>query len=230
MHAPPLGQTLLEDLAGSMAQDDILRYMEDYGALTGYDVAFRQLLASAGGQVDLARADHRAAVVNWLRAWGCRHLRRAGTDEAAAALDRWWAAWGDALPAADVAITHLDEQQLRIVERAFEELRAARVPGRGPGERRFEVVVGDTAAAKVFFVVRPLAFLPWDDATRLAFGWWGGGLAYADLLRLSARALHRLANRLGVEDADVPAALGRPVSTPPKLVDEFLWMRISREV
>jgi len=44
----------------------------------------------------------------------------------------------------------------------------------------------------------------------------------ARLLRLAAAALDGLARRLAVPVTDLPAVLGRPGSSPPKLVDEFL--------
>ncbi len=47
------------------------------------------------------------------------------------------------------------------------------------------------------------------------------------LLRLSAAALDGLA-RLTVPVSELPELLGRPWSSPPKLVDEFLWIRVTR--
>jgi hypothetical protein len=226
----PLGHALLDDLASEMSPEEIARYLEDYGAVTGYDVAFRQLLQTADGQVDLREKAHRAAVVSWLRTWGCRHLRRADGEQVAEALGLWWDSYESELPSTTALLTHLDEPALRRVERAFESLRATQAAGWTAGGKEVELLFCDTAAAKTLFIVRPLAFLPWDEATRLAFGWWGGGLAYAELLRLAGAALDNLAARLGVPAGDLPAELGRAGSSPAKLVDEFLWVRISREV
>lgn len=88
---------------------------------------------------------------------------------------------------------------------------------------------GDTAAAKLLFALRPQVFPPWDEAIRLAFGRPGGADAYVRMLRLSAAALDGLAARLDVPVSNLPQVLGRPGSSPPKLVDEFLLMRITRE-
>jgi hypothetical protein len=230
MPSLPLGQALLDDLGSAMDPDEIARYLEDYSAVTGYDVAFHQLVNSAGGTLDLEQPAHRAAVVNWLRTWGCRHLRRAGDQEARDALGSWWEAWSGELPPASTCMTDLDDGDLAAVAPAFDELRALRVGGLDPSGREVEVVFGDTAAAKTFFVVRPAAFLPWDDPTRLAFGWWGGGSSYAEFVRSAGTALAGLADRLATRVRDLPARLGRPASTPPKLVDEYLWVRISREI
>lgn len=232
MESIALGRALLHDLAGRMEREEIVSYLQDYAAVTGYDVAFHQLVHAAEGELDLREGGHRAAVVNWLRTWGCRHLRRAGDEEAAALLGGWWEEWAPTLPDAGAMLTELDEPALAAAEHAFEALRGARVVGRGAGSggRDVQVVFGDTAAAKTMFVARPLAYLPWDEATRLSFGWWGGGAAFCELQRLAATALSGLARRLEVPVAELPDQLGRPMSTPPKLVDEFLWVRISREV
>jgi hypothetical protein len=48
------------------------------------------------------------------------------------------------------------------------------------------------------------------------------------LLRLSAAALEGLAGRLGVPVSELPAILGRPESTLPRIVDEFLMIRIAQ--
>jgi hypothetical protein len=48
------------------------------------------------------------------------------------------------------------------------------------------------------------------------------------LLRLSAAALDGLARRLAASVSDLPELLGRPGSSPPKFVGEFLWIRITR--
>src|SRR5215475_6932072 len=225
---PSLGQTILDDLRTNMSGEEIARYLADYGAVTGYDVSFRRLTRSTGDHLDLRSETHRVAVIDWLRAWGCRHLRRTDTDRTAEALKLWWVEWGEALPAQETALTDLTDPGLLVVEQAYDALRAAPAAGRSLKGRDIDVVFGDTAAAKVMFAARPNAFLPWDDPIRLAFGWWGGGAAYVQLLRLSASALGGLANRLATSVSDLPEILHRPESSPPKLVDEFLWIRITK--
>jgi hypothetical protein len=140
----------------------------------------------------------------------------------------WWDAWGEVLPNQEVALTGLSESGLLVVEQAYDALRAAPAAGRSLKGREIDIVFGDTAAAKVMFAVRPKAFLPWDDPIRLAFGWWGGGAAYVKLLQLSASALDSLASRLATSVSDLPEILHRPESSPPKMVDEFLWIRITK--
>ncbi len=93
------------------------------------------------------------------------------------------------------------------------------------------VSFGDTAAAKALFAIRPQAVPPWDEPMRRAFGW-GRVEAeeYATFLAAVREALFGLADRLRVEPSELPAALDRPASSPVKIVDEFLWIRITRSL
>jgi hypothetical protein len=225
--ARSLGVSLLDDLRGSMSRDDIARYLVDYGAGTGYDPSSRKLISATAGQVDLHVAAHRVAVIGWLRSWGCRHLRRADTPRTAEALRLWWEAWAGQLPSEQETLTGLSQAELILAGRAFDALRAAPAARRNVQGREIDVAFGDTATAKLMFAVRPQVFLPWDAPIRTAFRWPGGGAAYVRLLQLAAAALDGLARRLAASVSDLPELLGRPESSPPKLVDEFLWIRIA---
>jgi hypothetical protein len=209
-----------------MSRDEIARHLAAFGAAE-MDAATRRLQGATAGQVDLELAAHRAAAITWLRAWGCRHLRRADTARTDEALRAWWAAWGPHLPGEHAGLTGLTEDDLAAAGRAYEALRAAPAARRDVHGREVDVAFGDTAAGKLLFAIRPMVFPPWDELIRLAFGKPGGGAAYVRLLRLSAAALEGLAGRLSVPVGDLPAALGRPASTPPKLVDEFLLVRLA---
>jgi hypothetical protein len=80
-------------------------------------------------------------------------------------------------------------------------------------------------------VIRPQAVPPWDEPMRRAFGWGRVDAAdYATFLAEVRAALDGLAGRLRLEPADLPAALDRPASSQVKIVDEFLWIRITRDL
>ncbi|MFN8234149.1 MAG: hypothetical protein U0V56_12010, partial [Actinomycetota bacterium] len=101
---------------------------------------------------------------------------------------------------------------------------AVRSGGRGDIAVRF----GETAASKALYALRPQAVPPWDAPMRAAFGW--GDTHEATFIRylaLSRDALIGLSARLGVPVDALPRALGRPRSSPARLVDEYLWMRIA---
>lgn len=223
-----LGVSTLEDLRTNISRGDITRYLAQYAAVTGYDGSYRRLLQITSGAVDLQAEAHRVAVIGWLRAWGCRHLRRTDTHRTAETLRIWWEQWGERLPDGHAMLTELRDAQLLAAEQAYDALRAAPAAGRTLKGREIDVAFGDTAAAKVMFAARPQVFMPWDEPIRLAFGWWGGGASYVQLLRHASSTLEDLASRLAVSVADLPQALGRSKTSPPKLVDEFLWTRITK--
>ena len=221
-----LGVAVLDDLRENMSPEDIARVLADFGAATP-DGATRRLRAATGGRVDLNDDAHRLAAITWLRAWGCRHLRRADTPRTDEALRAWWATWGGRLPGDQATLTGLAEADLVSAGLAYDALRAAPAASRSVKGAEIDVAFGDTATAKLLFVVRPQVFPPWDEMIRLAFGKPGGSAAYVRLLRLSAAALDGLAGRLAVPVSELPEILGRPESTPPKIVDEFLLVRIA---
>ncbi len=126
-------------------------------------------------------------------------------------------------------LTDLDDAELAALGRAYAAL--ARSPAAFRASRGGDVPVsfGDTAAAKALFAIRPQAVPPWDEPMRKAFGW--GHVdpeQYATFLAAVREALIGLARRLRVQPSELPAALDRPASSPAKIVDEFLWMGITR--
>jgi len=223
-----LGASVLDDLRANLSREEIAGSLAEFGAVAGSDSSSRKLADATGGHLDLAVEAHRVAAITWLRAWGCRHLRRADTARTAETLRTWWDTWGAQLPGDHETLTGLGEAEQAAAGRAYDALRAAPAARRSVKGREFDVAFGDTATAKLLFAIRPQVFPPWDEPIRLAFGRPGGGGAYVRLLRLSAAALDGLAGRLAVPVGDLPDILGRPGSSPPKLVDEYLLIRIPR--
>jgi hypothetical protein len=224
----PRGALLLDELRTGLSRDEIARYLAEFGAVAGSDSSSRKLAEATKGRVDLAVPAHRAAVITWLRAWGCRHLRRADTTRTSEALRTWWNDWGARLPGEQQTLTGLGEAELALAGQAYDAMRATPAAHRTVRGRELDVAFGDTATGKLLFALRPQVFPPWDEAIRLAFGRPGGGAAYVRMLRLSATALDGLVQRLSVPAGDLAEVLGRPGSSPPKLIDEYLLIRITK--
>ena len=213
---------------------DVLGEGELRAALAGFggdDRATSALRATAGDALDLSLAAHRAALLGWLRAWGCRHLRVADSGRSSAALARWWRRWSDGLPPHGRSIVGLRERDLAHLEQAYAALASLPAARRATVAGDVTVTFGDTAAAKALFALRPLAFPPWDEPIRLAFGRSRGeGELYRRYVELTGDAVRGCAARLGVGVSRLPTALGRPSSTPAQVVDEYLWIAVRSPV
>jgi hypothetical protein len=195
----------------------------------GGDRATERLRATVGGDLDLAIPAHRRALLAWLRSWGCRHLRRADERRSSAALSRWWSRWSGALPSPRRSLVHLTPRDLAAIEPAYAGLASLVAAGRAALDGDVAVTFGDTAAAKALYALRPDAFPPWDEPIRRAFGTArADGRLYRGYLELTAGALRGCAERFGVAVDTLPDRLGRPSATPARLIDEYLWLRITR--
>ena len=107
--------------------------------------------------------------------------------------------------------------------------------GRGHGRRAKKVAVrfGPTAAAKILFVLRPTVFVAWDEPIRAGLHYDGSGASYVRfLLRLREELLELQAQcRLfEMELTELPDAIGRPLSTPAQLMDEYYWATLTHGV
>jgi hypothetical protein len=224
----PEGARVLEELRTTTGREELAGWLAEFGREARVDTASRKLAERTGDQIDLGIEDHRLALISWLRAWGCRHLRRADTAMTSDALRGWWEEWGSGLPRDQDSLTGLDEDGLLWAGQAYGALRARPAARRSVKDTDVDVSFGDTAAAKALYALRPRVFPPWDELIRRSFGPPGGAAAYVRLLRLSAAALDGLAARLGVRVGDLPAALGRPASTPPKVIDELLLVKVGQ--
>jgi hypothetical protein len=223
-----LGTSILDDLRVNLSRNDIARDLAEFGGGTRLDAATCRLHGVTGARIDLRVEEHRLALIGWLRAWGCRHLRRADTPLTAEALRTWWETWAAHLPGEHATLNALTPTELANAGQAYDALSSAPAASRTVRGRDIAVTFGDTATAKALFAIRPQALLPWDEQIRLSFGRPGGATTYVKLLQLAAAALDGLARRLAVPVANLPELLGRPESSPPKLVDEFLLIRITR--
>src|SRR5260370_16038632 len=128
------GVSILDDLRANMSRDDIARYLAEFGGGPGYDSATRRLLSVTGGHLDLHVEEHRLALIDWLRAWGCRHLRRADTPRASQTLRTWGEAWAGWLPGEQASLTGLSQAGLMVARAAFGALHAS--PAAAPNVER----------------------------------------------------------------------------------------------
>ncbi len=210
--------------------EDVRTTLAAFGALAD-DRRSDELRVATGGRPDLSRAAHRDSVLIWLRQWGCRHLRVADHARSSRALLAWWQRHESEIPDPSATLHRLDPAALVDAGRAHVALAGSVAARRRHRDGEVDVVFGDTAAAKALFALRPKVFPPWDEPIRLAFGWTARDPThYEAYLSMTRDALDGLARRARVPIDELPGTLGRPASSPVKIVDEYLWMTLTRRV
>jgi hypothetical protein len=193
---------------------------------------FRRALA-AGGDLDhlpphgdALTPRGRDELLRWLRSWGCRHLRLKDHARTSRSLRAWASEWVPLLPRR--SLVDLSARQVEGSAAAYEALaiRPAASAARAGGP--VTVTFGPTASAKALYALRPSAFPPWDAPMRAELGFGDDAEAYARYLDLCAQGVRATARRAGIEPSDLPRALGRPRTTAARLVDEYLWLTLTR--
>lgn len=226
---PSLGLQAAEEL-DAMSLEELAGYLRGYEQATSYDVSVTRLKEKTAGTADMANLEHRDALIEWLRQWGCRHLARADHARTSEALFDWYSEFHEVIPDERTSLLDLSRDELTHSAIAFDQLSqwpaASRRRAKGVSEVRF----GPTAAAKTLWAIRPNAFAPWDDPIRDALGYSFNDSAYRSYMEQVARHLSGFVERFSIPLADLPPALGRPDSSPPKLVDEYYWARITRNL
>ena len=202
-----------------------------YGALTGYDSSLAKLRQATGQNLDPLDPAHQEYLFGWLNDWGCRQFSTAHhASVAAPSLAAWAGDWLRRLPPASASLETVDPAQIDLIGRAYGDLRARQA---GTRTRRngliSRVEYGPVGAAKTLFALRPNLCPPWDDYTLSRLGFDRSAASYAQYLRHVRTQLQGVAAQAGLTIAQVPALVGRPESTPPKLIDEYYWVTITRD-
>ena len=77
------------------------------------------------------------------------------------------------------------------------------------------------------YAVRANEFLPWDEAIRKKLGYREDAASYRRVLVRARDELAEAVGDAGIDPHELPEFIGRPRSTPPKLVDEHDWVRFT---
>jgi hypothetical protein len=200
------------------------RLAHSIAVFNGYanvDRSWHEFVDRTAPGVDLGRPDHRRLMRRWLNSWGCRiRYPRDGEpdlfDEGTAA---WWAGFGAALPGGLLRLATDDD--LTALGDAYAALAATPA---GPTR-----TLGPTAAAKALYALRPETVMPWDAAIAVALHGARDGAAFTRHLSLGRDWAEALAAQTGIDDAALPAFLGRPGVSLAKILDEYTYVLITRQ-
>ncbi|MEU5711640.1 MmcQ/YjbR family DNA-binding protein [Streptomyces flaveolus] len=192
-----------------------------FAAYPGVDRSWLELRGPAAPALDLGDPDRRTALHRWLNSWGCR-LPYPREDEPYP-LGEGLAAWTDRHPLPDTPLAGLTDPEIDTVATAYGEL--ARLPVRFPPRPRS---LGPTAAAKALYALRPHTVMPWDAAIAGELYGARDGAAFARHLRTGRAWARAVLAESGLSADALVADLGRPAVTLPKVLDEHLYVTITR--
>jgi hypothetical protein len=208
--------------------------MSDY--LATIEVRFDATLAAArtdiGDNCDPENPAHAERLRKWLNAWLCRigYPHSGNPDEFAVSLSEWWQVNASLLPSPDQTLVNLTHDQLKAVANAYGDLRNRVAYQTSRGVNR---TIGATASSKILYFVRPLSITAWDDrisghvgCDRTAEGF----LAHLQTCQQWSHDVLQVAMIEGISEAHIGLEIGRPLSSMAKLLDEYLYLTITREM
>ena len=111
MAKPVSGWALLNELGSTLLRDQVAATLRAFAASAGAETSLAVLQDTTRPAFDLSVRAHREALLRFLRAWGCRHLRRDDTGRSSRALASWWSRFGATLPPTAAPLTDLDDEQ-----------------------------------------------------------------------------------------------------------------------
>lgn len=196
-------------------------------AMTRYDASL-STLRLLGPEIDPSNEAQRLAMITWLNAWGCRQFAKAHHATASDSLARWSSSWLERLPGPAVELTDLAPSEIALCAASYADLRDRRASIKQRSTGQVSVGFGPTGAAKTLFAIRPRIFAPWDIPIRKARRWSGDAVSFQAYLTDMADQLRMLSAEAGVPVSALPALVGRPDSSPPKLIDEYNWMTLTQ--
>ncbi|MCW7944237.1 hypothetical protein AAW14_19865 [Streptomyces hygroscopicus] len=192
-----------------------------FAAYRGVDRTWLELRELTAPALEPGDPAHRSALHRWLNSWGCRlPYPREGEPYL---LGDHLAAWSEKHLLPVTPLPDLTDSDIDAVSRAYEEL--AGLPVKSPPRPR---TLGPTAAAKALYALRPHTVMPWDAAIATELYGTRDGAAFARHLRTGRSWARAVLAESGLTADALVADLGRPAVTLPKVLDEHLYVTITR--
>ena len=204
-----------------------------YNSLTPFNDSLKLLKDSTNRRIDLTNPTHRESLLNWLNDWGCRNLARDHHKLASKSISKWQQQYGASLFSDKEPIWNLSDNELKAAANAYGALKDMPGARRERDGTKQEVRIGETAASKILFAIRPEALMPWDEAMRKRFKCDGSPesyLKYLKIIRDLTYHIRDLCENKGLKIDGLPRELGRPESTVLALVNEYIYVIVTREV
>ncbi len=198
-----------------------------YPQLTDYDRGLNRFFGAVDHALDPFNLSHREALFSLLNDMGCRQFAlRDQPTVAGPSLVTWSRKWLPEMPKPSVSLNQIPKNRLGVLAQAYEELTLSLASWRGKltADRGIPVRYGATGAAKTLFALRPKVFPPWDEPIRRKLRLEPGAAGFERYLTEIRNQLTGLAKLAGCTVAQLPKVVGRPDSSPAKLMDEYNWV------
>lgn len=203
-----------------------------YPQITDYDSSVNRFFATVDHALDPFDPSHQEALFSLLNDMGCRQFAlRDQPTVAGPSLVAWARKWLPSMPGRSVGLHQMPKGTLGLVAQGYEDLTNALASQRGKltSGRAIQVRYGATGAAKTLFALRPKVFPPWDEPIRRKLGFGAGANEFERYLAMVRDQLTGLAVEAHCTVAQLPKAVGRPDSSPVKLMDEYNWVALTRD-
>jgi len=204
-----------------------------FNSLTPYNKSLALFRTATGDSINLANSEHRDALLKWLNDWGCRHLSKDQHPVASQSILNWYQVDGASLFTNEKPLWDLNDGELKVAANAYGSLKDKTGARPVRGGKKLEVHIGETAASKILFAIRPKALMPWDEAMRISFECDGSSESYSRYLRIIRNFtshIGALCRNKGFQIDELPQKLTRPNSTVLALVNEYIWVTETRKV
>jgi hypothetical protein len=205
-----------------------------YKRMSNADEAYEEFRKATKPRPDLGKAEHRTALVIWLRKWGCRQFAKDDHKLASNEIRDWYEECYDQLRPLNKKLLEFSDVDFASASTAYAKLAERTASWRSNktgGESNIKV--GPTGAAKILFAIRPQALIPWDAPIREAFEPDDSAKSYADYLmkvKIMLEELGETCKKNGYGLSDLPELVGRPSdSSLVKLIDEYFWVTITNK-
>jgi hypothetical protein len=199
-----------------------------YERFTDYDKGYRNLKSIK--VLDLNEREHLVILLEWLRSWGCRQFKTDDTDMSIKYLTDWYAKDSKLLPDPGLHLLDGDRIQFDLTTGIFNRLQNTKISERYNSTS--DVNVGPVGAAKILFALRPNFYSPWDRPICQSKGYQLDGNGYIKYLKDIQVTLSELeieCKEGGFKIFDLVKITNRPISTLPKLIDEYNWVTITNK-
>ena len=204
-----------------------------YNSLTPFNDSLKLLKEATDDCIVLTNPGHRKSLLKWLNDWGCRNLAKKHHKIASESIQDWQQKYSASLFSDRKPIWNLSDNELKAAANAYGALKDMPGARRERDGTKQEVRIGETAASKILFAIRPEALMPWDEAMRKRYQCDGSPesyLKYLKIIRDLTYHIRDLCENKGLKIDDLPGELGRPESTVLALVNEYIYVIVTREV